>query len=166
MSQKPKNEIIWHGRPWVAPNLILRTIFIIAIAIPISWLEFKLAIAMQSIFGIQIIMLTFFLFLLIWVITMSGLLLLRASNSYALRKEGLEVKTGLIGTKVFMLAPAGFSDLEITRSALQRIVGTGNITIRTESEREVEIKQIHNPVEVASILKETLTKPVFKLEKE
>jgi membrane protein YdbS with pleckstrin-like domain len=160
MTETPKTQIIWQGRPWVAPQLVIRTILIAGIAAVVIWAEFFFAFA-----GIQIVFLTGLIFFVIWIISISGLLLSRASNFYILRKEGLEVRTGIITTKVFVLMPVGFSDLEVTRTVTQRIVGTGNITLRTESERGVELRQIRDPKNVTKLLRETLSKQVFKLDK-
>ena len=167
MTQTPNTEIIWQGRPWIAPQLVIRTILIAGIAAVMIWFEFFFAFAMlpMPILGIQIVFLTVLFFFAIWIISIFGLLLSRVSNFYILRKEGLEVRTGIITTKVFVITPVGFSDLEVTRTFPQRIVGTGNITLRTESERGVELRQIRDPKYVTKKLREILSKPVFKLEK-
>jgi hypothetical protein len=65
-----------------------------------------------------------------------------------------------------MLSAIGFSDLEVTRSAFQRILNTGNIYIRAESEREVKMENVHSPVTVSNLLKDTLSRPYFRVDKE
>jgi membrane protein YdbS with pleckstrin-like domain len=166
MSQNNDSEIIWRGRPWVMPYIIMRAILIIAIAVLAVWLEFVSNIAMQQILGVPILLWTLALSLLIWLVSIIGLLITRASHYYILRKQGLEIKTGFIGIKTFMLSAVGFSDLEVTRSAFQRILNTGTIYIRAESEREVKMENVHSPITVSNLLKNNLSRPYFRVEKE
>lgn len=155
---------LWTGRPWILPNAIARTILIIVLAVVVVWLEFAVVAPLPAIFGVQIWMLTLLVFLAVWVVSLIPLLLLRSSNRYTLRRGSLEVKTGIASTKNFVLSPSGFSDLEVTQSVIGRMVNYGDITIHTQSERIATMKMVKDPNSVASQIRDTMGRPIVRIE--
>ena len=91
-------------------------------------------------------------------------LVLRASNGYMLRNDGLEVKAGILGSKSFVISPSGFSDLEVTRSFSARILNMGDIIIRTQGERDIEMKKVRNSLKVADQIRKVMARPIFRME--
>lgn len=155
---------IWIGKPWVLPGVIARTIFIVIIAVAISWLELALGVGSVTFLNLQVILWTSLLFLLIWIFSVLHLVLLRASNAYALRSDSLEVRAGILSTKTFVVAPSGFSDLEVDRSISGRIVDSGDIIIRTQSENDVMMVRVREPLKVAERIRKIMARPIVRIE--
>jgi membrane protein YdbS with pleckstrin-like domain len=161
---KTRARALWTGRPWILPNVLTRSILIIVIAVGISWLEFLYSIAYKNILNIQIILWTGLVIFLVWVISLMHLLSLRASNTYILRNDGLEIRVGILTSKSFVIAPSGFSDLEVTRSISARIINSGDITIRTQGESDIEMEKVRNPLKVADQIREVMARPIVRIE--
>lgn len=155
---------LWVGRPWVLPELVVRSILIIAVGVSIVWLEFSFDVAHKAILNVQVMLWTGLVIFLVWVISLMRPLLLRASNGYTLRNDGLEVKAGVLGSKSFVISPSGFSDLEVTRSFSARILNTGDITVRTQGERDIKMKKVRNSLKVADRIREVMARPIFRME--
>jgi len=148
----------------VLPGAIGRTISAIAVAIVISWLEFSFNWANIFFLIMQIFLWTNLVVFLAWVASLIPLLLIRASNVYILREDGLEIRTGILTSKSFVVAPAGFSDLEVTRSITDRILGTGNIVIRTQGDTDITMKRVRNPLKVADRIRAIMARPSVRIE--
>jgi len=118
----------------------------------------------MPILGISIILWTILAIFLVWVFSLTHLLILRASNTYILRNDGLEVRTGILASKSFVVAPAGFSDLEVTRSVSGRIVNSGNIIVRTQGDSDVKMAKVRKPLKVADQIREVMARPTVRIE--
>jgi uncharacterized membrane protein YdbT with pleckstrin-like domain len=105
-------------------------------------------------------------FCLIWIVSLTHLLLLRASNTYILRNDSLEIRTGILTSKSFTVASSGFADMEVIRSLSGRILNLGNIVIRTqhESETDKKLQKVRNPLKVADQIREVMAKPMMRIE--
>jgi len=164
-----KAHELWTGKPWILPNVVTRSILAALAAVVISLLEFyininKTPIASTLVLGIPIILWTVLAIFLVWVVSLTHLLVLRASNTYILRNDGLEVRTGILASKSFVVAPAGFSDLEVTRSVSGRIVNSGNIIVRTQGDSNVKMVKIRKPLKVADQIREVMARPTVRIE--
>jgi len=146
--------------------MVARTVLLVVVAIVISWLEFLLGVAKTAFLGIEVVLWTDLVLLLVWVAGMVPLMLLRASNTYVLRNDSLEIRVGIVSSKSSIIAPSGFSDLEVTRSVSGRIMNVGNIVIRIQSEdrREVEMEKVRDPLRVADRIREVMARPVVRIE--
>ncbi len=162
--QRARSDIIWVRRPWITPDAVFRTILIFVVAVIIIWLEFLMGAAITSIFSIALWVWTLIIFLLIWLATLSGLLILRASHRYILRSGSLDVKTGIISLKSFVLSSSGFSDLEVNQSVVGRIVNSGDILVYTQGERNTTMKKVRHPNKVTGLIRDTMGKPVVRVE--
>ena len=139
MSKNPSADSrspLWTGRPWILPSAVARTILTIVAVVAVSWLELHFGVKLETVPNIQIILLTNAVLFLIWILSLMQLSLLRASSTYILRNDSLEIRTGILTSRSFVVAPSGFSDLEVVRSVSSRIAGSGDIIIRTQSERD------------------------------
>jgi hypothetical protein len=83
----------------------------------------------------------------------------RSSNEYALRKDSLEVQTGIVGKKSIVFSPVDFSNLELKQSFSQRAIGIGDITIRFNSGHAVTMKSIRRPTAASGMIRQVMTKP-------
>lgn len=168
MSQNPSTSArstIWVGKPWILPSAVVRSILVLIVAVAASWLEiiFSWAYTADPFLNLPILLWTGLVFLVVWVGSLTHLLLLRASNTYILRNDSLEVRYGIISSKAFVLSPSGFSDLEVIRSVSGRILGIGDMIIRTQGERDVTMVRIHHPLEVSNKIREVMARPIFRV---
>jgi hypothetical protein len=134
------------------------------VAALVVWLELTFDAASVTFLGLQVVLWTALLLFLVWLFSLLNLVLLRASNDYILRNTGLEVKTGILTTKSFVIVPTGFSDLEVDRSVSGRILDYGDITIRSQSERDVKMVRVRDPMKAAEQIRKILGRPVFRIE--
>lgn len=156
---------IWTGKPWILPSASVRTIMVLVVAIATSWLELSyLADVSDPLLKMPILYWTILAFFIIWVASLVHLLLLRASNTYILRNDSLEVRYGIISSKSFMLSPSGFSDLEVVRSVWGRITGMGDMVVRTQGERDVTMVMVKHPLYVGDKIREVMARPIVRIE--
>jgi len=156
---------MWTGKPWVLPELVGRSILIIAVAVIVGWLE----ASFSNVTGVKLPIMslpmwTGLVLFLAWVISLMHLVVLRVSNTYILRNDGLEVRTGVFESKAFVVAPSGFSDLEVIRSISARIVNSGDIVIRTQGERNIVMQRVRDAMNVADRIREVMSRPIVRIE--
>lgn len=145
--------------------MLIRSILIMVAAIVVFWLELSYDIAHETPFlNVQIVYWTGLVIFLAWVLSLAHLLLLRASNSYILRNDSLEVRYGILTSKSFLVSPSGFSDLEVIRTVSGRIVGIGDMVIRTQGERNVKMVRVRKPLKVADQIREVMAKPIVRID--
>ena len=159
-------SMLWTGKPWIFPDALGRGILIIATAVVVSWLELSFDLAFKSFLNLPLILWTGLAFFLIWIISLTHLLLLRASNTYILRNDSLEIRTGILTSKSFIVASSGFADMEVIRSLSGRILNLGNIVIRTQDESgtDKKLQKVKNPLKVADQIREVMAKPMMRIE--
>jgi hypothetical protein len=142
------------------------------VAVVISWLELSYDIAhkipnlQNPIPNTQIVLWIDVVIFSVWMLSMAHLLLVRASNTYILRNDSLEIRFGILTSKSIIVSPSGFSDLEVIRSISNRIVNSGDIIIRTQSETEsnLRMKMVRKPMNVASQIREVMARPIVRIE--
>jgi uncharacterized membrane protein YdbT with pleckstrin-like domain len=164
-SSENSNSPIWTGKPWILPNVILRTVFVLILAVFVIWLELTFGESITPP-GLPFALWTALLFFLVWLFSLVHLLLLRASSDYILRNDNLEVRSGILATKSFVIVPSGFADLEVDRSVSARIVGTGNIIVRSQSESNVLMVRVKDPLKVAEQIRKVMARPIVRIERD
>ena len=157
-------QVVWHGKPWVVPAAIIRTVIVIVVTVPILWLELFSGVASNGLFGLPVWAWAFLAFAVIWLIGMLDLLIFRASNTYTLRQDGLEVKRGILRLQSFIVAPAGFGDLLVYQSIGGRIFGYGDLVVNSQGERQTRLKLVHSPYAVADTMRDIMGKPIVRVE--
>jgi uncharacterized membrane protein YdbT with pleckstrin-like domain len=160
------SSTLWTGKPWILPAVAARSILTIVVAIVISWIEFFFDIAQKPLLNVWLILWTGLLFFVVWVVSIVRLLLLRASNTYILRNDSLEIRTGILTSRSFVVAASGFADMEVTRSISGRIMNFGDITIRTQDESgaDKKIAKIRDPMRVGNQIREVMARPTVRIE--
>jgi uncharacterized membrane protein YdbT with pleckstrin-like domain len=139
-------------------------VLVIVVAPLVSWLEFYIKIATWTPFlNMSTLLWTMLAIFLVWLVSLTRLVALSASQIYILRDDSLEVRSGIISSKSFVIAPTGFSDLEVTRSLSSRILNTGDITVLTQGENEITMVRVNHPLIVADRIREVMAKPVVSL---
>jgi membrane protein YdbS with pleckstrin-like domain len=157
-------SVLWVGKPYILPDLVGRTALFIIIAIVAFWLEFAYGVAFQVFFSVPIILWTALVLLIAWLVSLSNLLLLKASNTYILRRDGLQVESGILRTKSFVVPPSGFSDLEVIRTLYSRLLNFGYIVIRTQGRREIRMVRVRDPRNVAEQIREVMARPTVRID--
>jgi uncharacterized membrane protein YdbT with pleckstrin-like domain len=107
---------------------------------------------------------TLLVFVVIWLVSLLELLVFRASNTYILRQDGLEVKHGIVGLHSFVVTPAGFGDLLVYQSIGGRIFGYGELTVNSQGERETKLRLVRSPAKVADLMRDVMGKPIVRVE--
>ena len=159
------SSVLWTGKPWITPAVVSRTIIAIVVTIAVILLEsiFKLQ---YTFVNLPLMLWTGLVFFLIWVLSLVHLLLLRASHTYVLRNDSLEIRTGILTSRSFVVAATGFADMEVIRSVAGRILDFGDIIIRTQDETGVDkiMRTIRNPMKVSGQIREVISKPIVRIE--
>ncbi len=158
------SAVVWSGKPWIVPNAVLLTVLIVILAVAVVWFEVYIGIALELLIGLQIAVWTVLVLFAVWLIGILRLLLIRASSSYLLRRDSLEVRLGIISTRTFVVVPSGFSDLDVFMSAVGRLVNSGDIRVNAQSEHEICMKMVRHPQTVAAQIREIMGKPIVRIE--
>ena len=158
--------VVWAGRPWIVPAVVARTLLIIVVAALFVWLQFATGTQNDAITGVPLFLWAVVVFFVVWLIGIAGLLIERATNVYTLRNDGLEIRTGVLTSHSFTIVPSGFTDLEVIRGVIGRIVEYGDIVIRTQSERDSQkvMVKVRDPLHVAEKIRYVMGRPIVRLE--
>lgn len=159
-----QTRTLWIGKPWIIPGLLARSIVTLVAAVAIFWLEYYFGIASIALLNVQVVLWTALMIFMVWLPATVQLLFLRASNTYILRVDGLEVRAGIFTSKSFVIAPAGFSDLEVTQSVSQRLTSSGNIMIRTQGENDIRMVRVRSPQNVGDQIRRVMARPLVRIE--
>ena len=163
-SRRAHGEVVWYGKPWILPAVIIRTITVIIVAILFLWLELYFGDASLGFVGLPVWVWTFLAFTLVWLISMIDLLIFRASNTYILRQDGLDVRRGILRLHSFVVTPSGFGDLLVYQSVGGRIFGYGDITVNSQGERETKLLLVRQPFVIADTMRDIMGKPIVRVE--
>jgi uncharacterized membrane protein YdbT with pleckstrin-like domain len=164
LGKTSESATVWAGKPWILPGVVGRTVLVLVVAVFAVWLELTFDVAYVTFLGLQAVLWTGLLFFVVWLFSLAHLVLLRASNDYVLRSDSLEVRTGILSTRSFVIAPSGFSDLEVDRSVTGRILNVGDITVRSQSESDVLMVRVRDPMKAAEHIRQILSRPIVRIE--
>ena len=159
-----RGDVVWAGKPWIVPAAIIRTVTVVVVAILFLWLELYSGAAFSGLVGLPVWAWTLLAFGAIWLISMLELLVFRASNTYELRQDGLEIKHGIIRLHSFVVTPSGFGDLLVYQSVGGRIFGYGELTVNSQGERETKLRLVRSPFTVADTIRDIMGKPIVRVE--
>jgi uncharacterized membrane protein YdbT with pleckstrin-like domain len=163
-NQTTHSDVVWYGKPWVVSAAIVRTITVILLSILFLSLEFFSGGASAGLLGLPVWAWTLLAFSLIWLVNMLELLVFRATNTYELRQDGLEVKRGILKLHSFVVTPPGFGDLLVCQSIGGRIFGYGELTVNSLGGRETKLRLVRSPAEVAGMIQDVMGKPIVGVE--
>jgi hypothetical protein len=157
-------DVVWFGKPWVVPAAILRTIAVFVVIAVFVWLELASGTAYTTLLGAPIYLWTILAFGIIGLISLLDLLIFRASNTYVLRQDGLEIRRGIIRLHSFVVTPSGFGDMLVYQSLGGRIFGYGELTVNSQGERETKLRLVRAPFARADIIRDIMGKPIVRVE--
>ena len=138
-SKNEDGNVVWLGKPWVVPAVIVRTITVFLMGLLFFLLEYFADVAFLQLAVFPLWGWTVLIFSIIWLISMLELLIFWASNTYTLRQDGLEIRRGIIRLHSFVVTPGGFGDLLVYQSIGGRIFGYGEITVNSQGERQTKL---------------------------
>jgi membrane protein YdbS with pleckstrin-like domain len=130
----------------------------------VLFIEMTLGIAGSIITGLPVFLWTVLIFTLIWALSLIGVLLLWASNSYVLRQDGLEVRRGIIRLHSFVVTPSGFGDMMVYQGVGGRIFGYGDLTVNSAGERQTKMSLVRSPFATADTIRDVMGKPIVRVE--
>ena len=165
-SSADSSSALWTAKPWIFPGAVFHSISVVVVASVFFWLELYVEVAFDNLAGLSIALWTGLLFFLVWIFSMTNLWLLKATNTYILRNDSLEIRTGILTQRAHVIAPSGFSDLEVIRSISARIVNSGDIIVRiqTETESNLRMARIRDPLKVADQIRRIMARPIVRIE--
>jgi hypothetical protein len=162
--QVNSKDIVWLGKPWVTPAVILRTVALIVVSALFVWLEIFSGAAFRGLFGLPVYAWTLLVFVLIWAVSILQLLIFRFAHTYILRQDGLEIKQGILRLNSFVVTPSGFGDMIVNQGVGGRIFGYGNIIVNSQGERMTKLFFVRGPSKVSDTLRDILGKPIVRVE--
>ena len=151
-------DVIWRGRPWVTPGLTALSAESVLLVVALSYVELAFNVSL-SVFGA-----TLLLVIMLWLAGVARLEFLARSTGYALRRSSLEVERGIVRRRLFTISAAGFSDLELSRGLVGRILNVGDIVIETDSHRDIALVKVRDPVRVSNMIRQMMTVPLVRVE--
>jgi len=158
-SYSSEPDVIWEGRPWVTPRLAALTAEAVLFALVLTYVEAVWLGVDVRVLGGTLLVVAF-----IWSVGAVELASLAWSNHYSLRWSSLEVEHGILTKRVLTVSAAGFSDLEVTRTLPGRILNMGNIVIQTDSDRDVALLRVREPVKVSTMIRQVMTVPLVRVD--
>jgi hypothetical protein len=157
------SEVIWQGHPWITPALAGLTIEAATLAAVLSWVEFAVGIPFRAVGPVPLLLVTYGLVFLLWLVGALRLVLVRASSHYILRGSSLEIGHGILSRRIFTVSAAGFSDLQVIKSVWGRVLNTGSVVVETDSDRDLKLKMVHDPINVSMKIRQVMTVPVVRV---
>lgn len=103
--------------------------------------------------------------LIVYLVKFVGLVILRASNSYELRTDGLYVNRGIANLQNTFISAMAFSDARLIMTIGTRIVGRGRIVVEANDGRRFELKMIKDAPNVQNLIRSNLSHPTVRVEK-
>jgi hypothetical protein len=152
------------GKALGYPSSIVRAVTVFVVAVFFLWLEIYASVAFSYLAGLAIFAWTILAFGVIWLLSMLEMLVFRASNTYVLRQDGLEIRHGIIRLHSFVVTPSGFGDLMVYQSIGGRIFGYGDLTVNSQGERETKLLLVRQPFKVADTIRDIIGKPIVRVE--
>ena len=157
-------EVVWLGKPWIVPAVVFRSIAVFVVLAVLVWLEVFGGIALTHLPFLPIFAWTILVFIIVWLLSLLDLLVFRASHTYVLRQDGLEIRNGLLRLHSFVVSDAAFGDLLVYQSIGGRIFKYGEITVNSQGERETKLVLVHSPFEIADKIRDVMGKPIVRVE--
>jgi uncharacterized membrane protein YdbT with pleckstrin-like domain len=161
-----ENDLIWSGRPWIGPSLAARTIGAIVVGFLAVVALMDLNLFALHLLGIPLYAWVFLIIAVAWLASITGLMVLRASSRYMLRRSSMEVDRGIVSRRSLVISPSAFSELEVDQGVVGRLLNYGSLEVRSQGGQQLNLRLIHDPNGVSSKIREAMTIPTVRLAKE
>ncbi len=158
----PNDEVLWRGKPWITIQAVLVSVIMVVIGALAIWLEFLAGYAYTPLLGMALLVWTIVVLAVAWLVLILRYILERATQTYILRKIGLEVEMGLLSKRNIVLSTSGFSDMQVNRSIVGRLFNVGDISIRSEGQNDIRLKKVRNPKKIADMIRDVMSRPLVR----
>jgi uncharacterized membrane protein YdbT with pleckstrin-like domain len=156
-------EVIWSGRPWIGPSLMFRTVLVIIAGILSFAILSSLGVLASPVLAIPMYVWVIVILAIAWLGSLAGLILLRASFRYVLRRGSVEVDQGIARKKSLIVSPSGFSELEVDQGILGRLLNYGSLEIRSQGGQQLNFMRIRDPKGVSTKIRDVMTTPTVRI---
>jgi uncharacterized membrane protein YdbT with pleckstrin-like domain len=165
VAMEKDNDLIWSGRPWIGPSLALRTIgaIVVGFLAIVALLDLDVGF---SLLGFPLYVWVLLIIAVAWLASITGLLVLRASSKYVLRRSSMEVDRGIVSRRSLVISPSAFSELEVDQGVVGRMLNYGSLEVRSQGGQQLNLRLIHDPNGVSSKIRDAMTIPTVRLAKD
>ena len=159
-------DVIWSDRPWIGPSLAARTAgAILAGALLVAILS-ALGILTFPFLAVPLYVWALGVLLIVWLASMAGLLVMRASFVYILRQNSIEVDHGIVGRRSLVVSPSAFAELEVDQGVVGRVLNYGSLEVRSQGGQQLNLRLIRDPRGVAAKIRGVMTVPSVRIARE
>jgi uncharacterized membrane protein YdbT with pleckstrin-like domain len=158
-----ETDVIWSGRPWIGPSLVLRTVLAI-VAVIVSFVVLSsLGVLTSSLLAIPTYVWVTGILTIAWLASVAGLMIMRASFRYVLRRSSVEVDQGIARKKSLIVSPSGFAELEVDQGIVGRLLNYGSLEVRSQGGQQLNLRLIRDPKGVSSKIRDVMTTPTVRI---
>jgi membrane protein YdbS with pleckstrin-like domain len=158
-----ESDVIWRGRPWIGPPLAIRTVLAIALGFVLLAALSGLGLLASALLGVPLYVWTLAIVALGWLASALGLVAMRASRRYALRRGSIEVDEGIVSKKSLVVSPSAFSELEVDQGIMGRILDYGTLQVRSQGGQRLVLRLIRDPKGVSARVRDVMTVPEVRI---
>ena len=158
-----ESDVIWSGRPWIKPSVVLRTISLAIVVVLASVALSMLGLLAPRLFWFPVYLWVYIILVIAWLLSLARLMVRRASSSYTLRRSSLEVVRGLVGRRTLVVSPSGFSELEVDQGIVGRMLNYGSIEVRSQGGQTLNLDLVRNPLDVSAKIRDVMTAPTVRM---
>lgn len=156
-------DVIWSGRPWIGPSLVIRTVLALVAGILVLVVLSSLGVLTSSLFAIPLYVWVLGILAIAWLVSLAGPMVMRASFRYVLRQGSVEVDQGIVRKKSLIVSPSGFSELEVDQGIVGRLLNYGSLEVRSQGGQELKLRLIRNPKGVSARIRDVMTTPPVRI---
>ena len=156
-------EVIWSGKPWIGPSVAGRTIGVIVLALIFYVILSVLGLLTLSVFARPLYVWALGALALVWLVSVVGLVLLRASRTYTLRRSSFQIEEGIAGKMLLVVSPSAFSELEVDQGVMGRMLDYGSLEVRSQGGQQLNLRLIRDPRGVSARIREVMTVPTVRV---
>ena len=158
-----ESDVLWTGRPWITPAAVVRTVAVVVLAVLVYSLLSMAGLQFFELAALPLYLWAFGILGLAWLLSMSGLLVLRASQRYTLRRSSMEMARGILGKKSLVVSPSAFSELEVDQGMVGRMLNYGSLEVRSQGGQQLNLVLIRNPNEVSAKIRDVMATPTVRV---
>lgn len=162
-----EKDMIWRSKPWIGPAAVGRSIAIAVVGflaiLVLSMLGF---LRLRPIFDVPLYVWVLGLFAVVWLASMVSLVVMRASCTYILRQNSIEVDRGIVSRNSLVVSPSAFSELEVNQGVVGRMLNYGSLEVRSQGGQQLNLRFIRDPKGVSAKVRMTMTVPTVRVARE
>lgn len=159
-------DVIWSGRPWIAPSVVARTIGVIIAGVVLFAILSALGILGSTILAVPLFIWAAGVLAVAWLASIAGLVVMRASYMYVLRQSSIEVDEGIVRKRTLLVSPSAFSELEVDQGIIGRLLNYGSLEVRSQGGQQLNLTLIRDPKAISARIRGVMTIPTVRIAKD